>query len=70
MKFIELTCLDIDNKSIKRFINTSKILEIVSKPDRKGAYIRFYPESEHEVRHPKSFEAVETYEDVKKAIQK
>jgi hypothetical protein len=68
-KFIEVTYLNIDNKQIKRLINTSHIFDVVPNPNNKGALIRFVPTSDYEKTYPVSFEAIEAYEEVKRLIQ-
>jgi hypothetical protein len=69
MKFIEVTYLNIDNKQIKRLINTLHIFDVVPNPNNKGALIRFVPTNDYEKHHPVSFESIEAYEEVKRLIQ-
>ena len=70
MKFIEVNYLDIDNNHIRRLVNTSKIFDVVPNPKGKGALIRFVPTNDYEKTYPVSFEAFETYEEIKKLIEK
>jgi hypothetical protein len=69
MKFIEVNYLDCNNKHIKRLVNTSYIFDVVPNPNNNGALIRFVPTNDYERTYPVSFEAIETYEDVKRLIQ-
>jgi hypothetical protein len=69
MKFIEVNYLDFNKKLIKRLINTAHIFDVVPNPNDKGALIRFVPTNDYERTYPVSFEAIETYEEVKRLIQ-
>jgi hypothetical protein len=69
MKFIEVNYLDCNNKHIKRLINISHIFDVVPNPNNKGALIRFVPTNDYERTYPVSFEAVETYEEVRRLVQ-
>jgi len=70
MKFIELTWLNIYNKPIKRLINTFHIFDVVPDPNGAGALVRFVPTNDYERTYPVSFEAIETYDEIKDLIGK
>jgi hypothetical protein len=68
-QFIELTYLDVNNKRIKRLINTLHVFDVISNPRNEGALIRFVPTNDYEKTYPVAFEAIEAYEEVKRLIQ-
>lgn len=66
-KFIEVSYFDANGKLIKRLVNTSHIFDVIPKGNK--TWIRFVPTNDYEKTYPVTFEADETYEEVKELIK-